>query len=413
MALDIDPSEEGKKIVDLDSKRQRPGFSDYTVNLNPEADSRSNSEIDATDSSSSADSKPVDQETLSYPEMQRNAALIRMFSNPVHMNKFLSALDNVDEAEREIYIDTLVAYEKIEPEKLRSMGLATRLENFEKSTEFSESNLKIKLSDVVKKETLSENSEKKRQDTNTLGRADSPTGLSQAEGDAAVNLLGNAAKAAGNVAQGGSNLIGSLSGLAGGAISSTASLVAAPGRAVVSAGKGMYHKMKGDGIPRQEKATQDSIDMKMQSLGENIEKFEKLPKDSPNSVVKPLMETMEKQAKEISGEIRTQSKQGVTNALDDNLSEKQKLLIKSPGEVEESGETNTKKLSGLMDKLSDAPALKGAGNEQLQQKAKEMAADAAEMIRKIIESIRDLFSRGNEAKNAAGQSGPSASAPRM
>lgn len=397
MALELEQSEEPQKIVEISK---------------PVATVSASFDINSLDGRLNPDHVTLNQEVETSFEKQ--VELDKMFPDVNHLEQYKYVFDQaVDPSEKALYTKTLLKYAESEPEDRKTLGVTTRLEHFEKSSEYSESQLKVKLSDALKKLQAVEfsNNERELRELSRPGGPEAPNGLSRGEGDAANNALANASKAAQNLGNAGSNFIGAVSGMANGLVKTAA----APFVAVKDAGVGKYHKVKGDGIPRQEKVTEEAIQLGIKNLAETVEKTNKLPSDAPASVVSQLLEKAQQQQKELSDQIRAQGRQGVNNSLDETLTDAQRRQIKTPDEVLESGKTSSEKVASLMDKLAQSPALEGEGKEQLKEKAKVMAIEAAEMIRKMIETIRNMFTQGNKAKaeGAEAASPSAAQAPRM
>lgn len=405
MAEELDPSEEPQKIVEHPAKRAG-GFVEGSTTIDPNEQSQS--------AGPSAAAEEPQTDAQYHADYMRQTGLNEMFPDPEQFNQYQAVFAvGVDPAEKNLYTDTLLKYAAVEPDERKALGVTTRLEHFEKSPEYTEAQLKVKLSDFLKKAQASQLSDQARIERELArpGGAEAQNGLSRGEGNAGTNAQANMLKAAENMGAAGSNLAGSLTGL----VTGIAKLGVAPLVAVKDVGVDMYNKVKGDGIPRQEKVAEDAIQMGIKSLAETVEKANNLPKDSPAAVVKPLIEKAAEQQKALNDQIRSQGRQGANNAMDETLTDAQRRMIKSPDEVLEAGQSNSEKVAGLMDKLAKSPALEGEGKEQLQEKAKAMALEAAEMIRKMIESIKNMFTQGNKAKaEATTPAAPSAAqAPRM
>lgn len=342
-------------------------------------------------------------------ESKARRGLDTIFPDPNEL-KVLSYLieKHVPKKDRVPYSETLHQYAEIEDPSAKKLSLESRLGAFEKSDVFKQSMLQTSvLKEYLNEKAAATRAEAHQSNQARVGSAESPTGLSVSEGDAASTFAGNAAKTADNVGGGlASGMAGLVHAFKSGNGKDPLQGIVQDVRNITKAG---MEAVFGDTAKRQENSLVKKAELSDAKLGALVNGFMSLPSDSPKDVVEASLNNINKAAKQVTSDTRALAKNGVDNILDNTLTDKQRRDLMSQSDVEEKTEKGTNSVADQLSKLTNAPALQGDDKQELKGKAQTMAAEAAAMIRKMLESIRNMFSQNKQAKNAGAEMGPAAS----
>lgn len=353
------------------------------------------------------------EERVTESQEEVNAARLKLAAAfKENEPKLMSLIAKLDLADESRYIVTLAAYTEVEDEKAAVLGLQARLANFEKSDEFKESKLTAKLSaDPLFKpisDAASTAAQSRQNHLSSLGGPTGENGLSRGEVDAAHGAVDNLASSARNIAAGGGSLVSAVASLA----KDLTSIATKPFVAMADRRTEQIRAAKGDDVVRLQKVAESDIEDRSSGLARAVKEFNGLAADTSPETAEAGLAAIGKQFKELKSAVDQHVKSGVDNIMDDHIPRQQKLLLASEEDLERAGQKALDAAAESMGQLGNAPALQD--KEELQKKAKTMAEEAAEIAKRLIEAIRELFSRGWAAKDAGQKSEVGVgSAPRM
>lgn len=381
-----------KENIDFQSPNS-DGFAaqgdDWSVG-DPEASVSAQSNVAPMQSKLTEDAKPEPK------------GLGEMFPDKDEQNTLLVILNSyLDKKDRQPYLNALSAYSTVETEKAKGLSLQSRLGFFEKSEEYKDSGVNTELSKIFQ----SEKSQQVRNDSRAAtpkpfnSLAESSTGLNQSEADAslaaskqAVDGLG---AVAGGVASGMASLAHGVKSLFNGKDDPLAGPLDGAFKNIASAAK---EKVCSFTLDLLENAAKNKAEKTQENLAKGVQKVLDLPSDASKEEVEKELKGVAKMTAEANNASRSYAKLGADNLLDPSLTDKQHRGLRSESEVTETAQDNAQNVSDTLSKLKDAPALQGEDKKALKEKAESMANEAAKMVRKMIESIRNMFGQDKRAK---------------